>query len=156
MADALAAKNSEIEALVSSMDALKKQAALSEGNLASLQVKCTFSFSLSFISSQVFVSMEHIGQIAQTFDYFDSYLIMFYQVNMESIMRNRELTETRMMQVSVTLPCIWYTCVVLFTYTVSIIRLYVRSWLLQNGEQKKSAQHIMLQKWSVPRIVAIF
>lgn len=38
MAEALAAKNSEIEALVSSMDALKKQAALSEGNLASLQV----------------------------------------------------------------------------------------------------------------------
>ncbi|GKV11682.1 hypothetical protein SLEP1_g22916 [Rubroshorea leprosula] len=38
MAEALAAKNSEIEALISSMDALKKQAALSEGNLASLQV----------------------------------------------------------------------------------------------------------------------
>lgn len=38
MAEALAAKNAEIEALVSSMDALKKQAALSEGNLASLQV----------------------------------------------------------------------------------------------------------------------
>ncbi|KAK9275050.1 hypothetical protein L1049_022308 [Liquidambar formosana] len=56
MAEALAAKNSEIEALVSSMDALKKQAALSEGNLSSLQA------------------------------------------NMESIMRNRELTETRMMQ----------------------------------------------------------
>ncbi|KAL7260017.1 hypothetical protein ACSBR1_005808 [Camellia fascicularis] len=56
MGEALAAKNSEIEALVSSMDALKKQAALSEGNLASLQA------------------------------------------NMESIMRNRELTETRMMQ----------------------------------------------------------
>lgn len=56
MADALAAKNSEIEALVNSMDALKKQAALSEGNMASLQA------------------------------------------NMESIMRNRELTETRMMQ----------------------------------------------------------
>ncbi|OMO82669.1 putative Golgin-84 [Corchorus capsularis] len=56
MVEALAAKNSEIEALVNSMDALKKQAALSEGNLASLQA------------------------------------------NMESIMRNRELTETRMMQ----------------------------------------------------------
>ncbi|XP_058213734.1 golgin candidate 1 isoform X2 [Rhododendron vialii] len=56
LADALAAKNSEIESLVSSVDALKKQAALSEGNLASLQA------------------------------------------NMESIMRNRELTETRMMQ----------------------------------------------------------
>lgn len=38
MVEALAAKNSEIEALVSSMDALKKQAALAEGNLASLQV----------------------------------------------------------------------------------------------------------------------
>ncbi|KAF3660474.1 Golgin candidate 1 [Capsicum annuum] len=56
MAEALAAKNAEIAALVSSMDALKKQAALSEGNLASLQA------------------------------------------NMESLMRNRELTETRMMQ----------------------------------------------------------
>ncbi|KAK6944916.1 Golgin subfamily A member 5 [Dillenia turbinata] len=56
MAEALAAKNSEIEALVSSIDSLKKQAALSEGNLASVQA------------------------------------------NMESIMRNRELTETRMMQ----------------------------------------------------------
>lgn len=38
MVEALAAKNSEIEVLVNSMDALKKQAALSEGNLASLQV----------------------------------------------------------------------------------------------------------------------
>ncbi|CDP03270.1 unnamed protein product [Coffea canephora] len=56
MADALAAKNAEIEALVNSVDGLKRQAALSEGNLASLQA------------------------------------------NMESIMRNRELTETRMMQ----------------------------------------------------------
>ncbi|XP_062148486.1 golgin candidate 1 isoform X2 [Alnus glutinosa] len=56
MVEALAAKNSEIEALVNSMDALKKQAALAEGNLASMQA------------------------------------------NMESIMRNRELTETRMMQ----------------------------------------------------------
>ncbi|KAK8660078.1 hypothetical protein V6N13_051014 [Hibiscus sabdariffa] len=56
MVEALAAKNSEIEALVNSMDTLKKQAASSEGNLASLQA------------------------------------------NMESIMRNRELTETRMMQ----------------------------------------------------------
>lgn len=41
MVEALAAKNSEIEALVSSMDALKKQAAISEGNLASLQVHYT-------------------------------------------------------------------------------------------------------------------
>ncbi|KAJ8527968.1 hypothetical protein K7X08_015419 [Anisodus acutangulus] len=56
MTEALAAKNAEIEALVSSTDALKKQAALSEGNLASLQA------------------------------------------NMEALMRNRELTETRMMQ----------------------------------------------------------
>ncbi|KAL2929050.1 Golgin candidate 1 [Bienertia sinuspersici] len=56
MAEALAAKNSEIETLVGSLDALKKQAALSEGNLSSLQA------------------------------------------NMESLMRNRELTETRMMQ----------------------------------------------------------
>ncbi|XP_050127929.1 golgin candidate 1-like isoform X4 [Malus sylvestris] len=56
MVEALAAKNSEIEALASSMDGIKKQAAVSEGNLASLQA------------------------------------------NMESMMRNRELTETRMMQ----------------------------------------------------------
>lgn len=56
MAEALSAKNAEIEALVSSMDSLKKQTALSEGNLASLQA------------------------------------------NMEALMRNRELTETRMMQ----------------------------------------------------------
>ncbi|KAL0345184.1 UNVERIFIED_CONTAM: Golgin-84 [Sesamum radiatum] len=38
MVEALSAKNAEIESLVSSVDALKKQAALSEGNLASLQV----------------------------------------------------------------------------------------------------------------------
>ncbi|KAJ6863050.1 golgin candidate 1 isoform X5 [Populus alba x Populus x berolinensis] len=56
MAEALAVKNSEIEALASSMETSKKQLALSEGNLASMQA------------------------------------------NMESIMRNRELTETRMMQ----------------------------------------------------------
>ncbi|KAJ7973800.1 Golgin candidate 1 [Quillaja saponaria] len=56
MAGALAAKNSEIEALVNSMDVVKRQAATSEGNLASLQA------------------------------------------SMESMMRNRELTETRMMQ----------------------------------------------------------
>ncbi|KAL3623839.1 hypothetical protein CASFOL_032655 [Castilleja foliolosa] len=56
MVDALSAKNAEIEALVSSVDSLKRQAALAEGNLASLQA------------------------------------------SMESIMRNRELTETRMMQ----------------------------------------------------------
>ncbi|KAJ4953918.1 hypothetical protein NE237_030750 [Protea cynaroides] len=56
IAEALAAKNSEIAALVSSMDAFKKQAAVSEGKLASLQ---------------------------EDLDY---------------IMRNRELTETRMLQ----------------------------------------------------------
>ncbi|CAH2051188.1 unnamed protein product [Thlaspi arvense] len=56
MVEALAAKNSEIEALVSAMDALKNQAALNEGKLSSLQA------------------------------------------DMESIMRNRELAETRMMQ----------------------------------------------------------
>ncbi|KAG9130109.1 hypothetical protein Leryth_012860 [Lithospermum erythrorhizon] len=37
MTEALAAKNAEIEALVKSMDAVKKQAALTEGNLGSLQ-----------------------------------------------------------------------------------------------------------------------
>ncbi|XP_038710285.1 golgin candidate 1-like isoform X3 [Tripterygium wilfordii] len=56
MADALEAKNAEIEALVNSMDGLKRQATLSEGNLASLQA------------------------------------------DMEYIRRNRELTETRMIQ----------------------------------------------------------
>lgn len=44
MVEALAAKNSEIEALVNSMDALKKQAAFSEGNLASMQVHQTPMF----------------------------------------------------------------------------------------------------------------
>lgn len=39
MSEALAAKNSEIETLVSSLDSMKKQAAASEGNLASLQVR---------------------------------------------------------------------------------------------------------------------
>lgn len=38
MLEALATKNAEIEALVNSMEMVKKQAALSEGNLASLQV----------------------------------------------------------------------------------------------------------------------
>lgn len=45
MAEALAAKNTEIGALIVSMDALKKQAALSEGSLASMQVRgshCVF------------------------------------------------------------------------------------------------------------------
>ncbi|EFH60221.1 hypothetical protein ARALYDRAFT_899882 [Arabidopsis lyrata subsp. lyrata] len=56
MVEALAAKNSEIETLVSAMDALKNQAALNEGKLSSLQG------------------------------------------DMESILRNRELAETRMMQ----------------------------------------------------------
>lgn len=39
MAEALAAKNSEIEKLLSSVDALKTQLASSEGNQASLQVR---------------------------------------------------------------------------------------------------------------------
>ncbi|KAL8129665.1 hypothetical protein V2J09_018820 [Rumex salicifolius] len=56
VSEALAAKNSEIESLISSLDALKKQAATSEGNLVSMQA------------------------------------------NMEALMRNRELTETRMTQ----------------------------------------------------------
>lgn len=43
MLEALGAKNAEIEALASSMDTLKKQAALSEGNLASLQVYALLS-----------------------------------------------------------------------------------------------------------------
>ena len=49
MAEALAAKNKEIEALLSSMDSLKKQAALSEGNLASLQVLYIPLFSHHYI-----------------------------------------------------------------------------------------------------------
>jgi len=48
MVEALAAKNSEIETLVSAMDALKNQAALNEGKLSSLQVFrpliCSFFF----------------------------------------------------------------------------------------------------------------
>lgn len=42
MSDALAAKNSEIEALANSLDALKKEAAASESKLASLQVLYTW------------------------------------------------------------------------------------------------------------------
>lgn len=38
LSDALAAKNSEIDALINSLDALKKEAATSEEKLASLQV----------------------------------------------------------------------------------------------------------------------
>lgn len=56
MAEALAAKNSEIDSLANTLDTVRKQAAVSEGKLASLQV------------------------------------------NMESMIRNRELAETRMMQ----------------------------------------------------------
>lgn len=48
MAEALAAKNSEIEVLVSSINTLKKQATLSEGNLASLQVGNVFHVQFSF------------------------------------------------------------------------------------------------------------
>ncbi|KAF3433907.1 hypothetical protein FNV43_RR25010 [Rhamnella rubrinervis] len=66
MAEALAIKNSEIEALVSATDGLKKEAAISEGNMASLQ--------------------------------FGNSIISFDQANMESMMRRRELTKTRMMQ----------------------------------------------------------
>ncbi|KAF3449292.1 hypothetical protein FNV43_RR10020 [Rhamnella rubrinervis] len=66
MAEALAIKNSEIEALASATDGLKKEAAISEGNMASLQ--------------------------------FGNNIISFDQANMESMMRHRELTKTRMMQ----------------------------------------------------------
>lgn len=38
MVEALSAKNAEIEALVNTVDGLKKQAALAEGNVVSLQV----------------------------------------------------------------------------------------------------------------------
>lgn len=52
--------------------------------------------------------MEQTGYIVLDFWFlttwgFDNSLIMFYQANMESIIRNRELTETRMMQVNVIL-----------------------------------------------------
>ncbi|RYR68013.1 hypothetical protein Ahy_A03g014491 [Arachis hypogaea] len=69
MAEALAAKNSEIEALLSSIDAVKKQAALSEENIASLQL------------SKLLVTH-----------------FTYYQANMESMMKNRDQIETRMMQ----------------------------------------------------------
>lgn len=59
MAEALAAKNFEIESLVSSMDAIKKQAALSEGNLASLQVNLSSC------------------QIAKHFDSFIFYFVLY-------------------------------------------------------------------------------
>ncbi|KAF7851884.1 hypothetical protein BT93_L2027 [Corymbia citriodora subsp. variegata] len=62
MAEALTAKNSEIEALLKSVDSLKTQLGLSEGNLASMQTSIIFTLSLT------------------------------------RRMRNRELTETRMMQ----------------------------------------------------------
>ncbi|CAN1330949.1 Golgin candidate 1 [Linum perenne] len=72
MTEALAAKNAEIGALLGSMDALKKQAASSEGSLASLQG----------ILIQICIAT----------------LSITCQANMESLMRNRELNETRMMQ----------------------------------------------------------
>lgn len=56
MADALAAKNSEIEALVSSMDALKKQAAASEGKLASLQVSCTHIIHCTYMHLSIVIT----------------------------------------------------------------------------------------------------
>ncbi|KAK9099049.1 hypothetical protein Syun_026094 [Stephania yunnanensis] len=75
MVEALAAKNSEIASLVSSLDATKKQSAESEGKLGSLQAL-------------------HMAQVPP-FACLNGLLSM---ANMESIMRNRELTETRMMQ----------------------------------------------------------
>ncbi|TXG61452.1 hypothetical protein EZV62_012815 [Acer yangbiense] len=98
MVEALAAKNSEIEALVNSTDALKKQAALSEGNLASLQkaisgITVTVSgrlpaFCILYFSFKLLASDSMDGHWPEIVDY----------MNMDSIMRNRELTETRMMQ----------------------------------------------------------
>ena len=104
---------------------------------------------------------------------------MFYQVNMESIMRNRELTETRMMQVSsiffffffcwegefdfcLHMGCKYFILfLILFLLWVSVsdnvlFRLYGRSWLLQNGGQKRSGQHIMPRKWFIPTVIFIF
>lgn len=60
MAEALAAKNSEIETLVSSMETHKKQAALSEGNLASLQV------SYAYLLPHLLVFMERKYHLSST------------------------------------------------------------------------------------------
>lgn len=49
MSAALAAKNTEIESLIVSMDALKKQASASEEKLASLQVSIGYNFLLFYV-----------------------------------------------------------------------------------------------------------
>ncbi|RYR57539.1 hypothetical protein Ahy_A05g023250 isoform A [Arachis hypogaea] len=132
MVEALAAKNAEIEALLSSMDALKRQAAQSEGNLASIQLSCSilcpymlllwssigikrcqslphrepelysliFALALWKLYPSLINSLDRLN--AATFCVLPSGSCSlnntFLHVNMESMMRNRELTETRMMQ----------------------------------------------------------
>ena len=59
--EALAATNSEVEALVSAMDALKTQAALKEGKLSSLQVS-----SLSFCSP-IIIYLNFIRRIGKRY-----------------------------------------------------------------------------------------
>ncbi|KAL0426981.1 UNVERIFIED_CONTAM: Golgin candidate 1 [Sesamum latifolium] len=125
MVEALSAKNAEIESLVSSVDALKKQAALSEGNLASLQVIYNLQEMLIFTvyhflrkRIQLYVVWAPSQRNDLSFDWRSgsggwgdqkkkgmkkwhlSIVALLYSraANMESIMRNRELTETRMMQ----------------------------------------------------------
>ncbi|KAH9762548.1 golgin candidate 1 [Citrus sinensis] len=64
LAEALAAKNSEIETLVSSIDALKKQAALSEGNLASLQAAMEREVELEHRAAEASMALARIQRIA--------------------------------------------------------------------------------------------
>ena len=96
--------------------------------------------------------------------------IIMLQANMESIMRNRELTETRMMQVNwlailVSVICYFlfllYPCSVILSWdsrslVYCFIRLFERSWLRLNGGRKKNVQHIMLQKWFVLWLIQPF
>ncbi|KAI8553779.1 hypothetical protein RHMOL_Rhmol05G0042900 [Rhododendron molle] len=78
MADALAAKNSEIEALVSSVDALKKQAALSEGNLASSQA--------SLVSSLVYGNLVYFPFLVLfCLPYITCFLALFYFYSMPPV-----------------------------------------------------------------------
>ncbi|XP_020204987.1 golgin candidate 1 [Cajanus cajan] len=99
MVEALAAKNAEIEALLSFMEAVKRQAALSEGNLASMQA------------------------------------------SMESMMRNRELTETRMMQVSrFSDPCKITIIIQYFPFILSSIEIHLLCMQAWQEELERARQ----------------
>ncbi|GJX51231.1 golgin candidate 1 isoform X2, partial [Tanacetum coccineum] len=66
MLEALGAKNAEIEALVSSMDTLKKQASISEGNLASLQAMMRgFQWSLKIHDDAIKEELESVERRAE-------------------------------------------------------------------------------------------